>query len=175
MTDTIKPTTGRVVLYTYGASQAPAFITGVNEDGTVNLHVFPNESRDCFFCPDVVQGDADGQWDWMPFQKDQQARMAAGTLNASHPAPSTDAQAAAPEASSAPEDTAPTGSPSDEQVEAVLATDWGDNKAGETILVTPAKKADLIAQGHVAAESEAAPVDETDGPEAEGNKESEQA
>lgn len=35
----------------------------------------------------VPQGQEPGQWDWMPFQKDQAARLAPGTANESHPMP----------------------------------------------------------------------------------------
>lgn len=37
-----------------------------------------------FFSDWLWQGQEPGQWDWMPFQKDQQARMAPGTMNDSH-------------------------------------------------------------------------------------------
>lgn len=39
-----------------------------------------------FFSGWLEQGQEGGEWDWMPFQKDQAARMAPGTLNESHPA-----------------------------------------------------------------------------------------
>lgn len=37
-----------------------------------------------FFTAWLRQGQEGGQWDWMPFQKDQQARLAAGTADVSH-------------------------------------------------------------------------------------------
>lgn len=80
MQNSLTPTVGRLVLYKYGAFQVPALVVGVNMGGTVNLHVFPNEQRESFFTSSIVQGEADGQWDWMPFQKDQQARYAGAPM-----------------------------------------------------------------------------------------------
>lgn len=54
-------------------------------ENCVNLVVFgPSGLR---FEQHVVQGQNVGQWDWMPFQKDQQARLASDTLNESHTGP----------------------------------------------------------------------------------------
>lgn len=64
------PTIGRIVHYhdTDGATY-PAVVTSVNAEGAVNLFVMK---------PNIVivnQGEDGGKWDWMPFQKDQQARL----------------------------------------------------------------------------------------------------
>jgi hypothetical protein len=53
-----------------------AVITEVNEDGTVGLAVL--NPTGMFFNRNVKQGQEGGQWDWMPFQKDQQARIGYG-------------------------------------------------------------------------------------------------
>lgn len=65
----------------------PAVIIRVGENGedTVNLKVLLDGS-DNLWVKNAYQGQEGGQWDWMPFQKDQQARLAPGTANASHPA-----------------------------------------------------------------------------------------
>lgn len=96
----MKPTIGRMVYYKARGSadgvfpkvDRAAIVTEVNEsiqspkDGAQCLHV-----RLCvinpgglFFTDWLEQGQEGGEWDWMPFQKDQQARMAPGTLNESH-------------------------------------------------------------------------------------------
>jgi hypothetical protein len=67
------------------ATERAAVITAVHDASTVDLAVF-NPTGLCFN-QHVTQGDQGGQWDWMPFQKDQAARLAAGTRDASHPAP----------------------------------------------------------------------------------------
>ena len=92
----MKPTVGRMVYYkSYGTpgGEYPsvgraAIITDVFHDGEVSLCVLNPEGM--FFNKNVHQGDQPGQWDWMPFQKDQAARMAPGTINESHPEPKID-------------------------------------------------------------------------------------
>ena len=37
-----------------------------------------------FFSDWLTQGQEGGQWDWMPYQKDQMARLAPGTADESH-------------------------------------------------------------------------------------------
>ena len=91
----MKPTVGRIVYYKsygtpggeYPSVNRTAIITEVsNQDaGIISLCVLNPEGM--FFNKDVQQGQAGGQWDWMPFQKDQQKRMAEGTMNESHPKP----------------------------------------------------------------------------------------
>lgn len=72
----VLPTMGRIVLFKPTADLTfPAMITAVSEDSkTVNLCVFAKKST--VFENDIEQGEGEGQWDWMPFQKDQQARLA---------------------------------------------------------------------------------------------------
>jgi hypothetical protein len=41
-----KPKLGGIVLYRAGGVQRAAIVTRVNEDGSVNLHVFPNDHLD---------------------------------------------------------------------------------------------------------------------------------
>jgi hypothetical protein len=91
----IKPTVGRMVYYkTYGTpggehppEECAAIITEVMPEGLVSLCVlYPNGMS---FKRAVAQGQNSGQWDWMPFQKDQQARLAPGTRNESHPEPTS--------------------------------------------------------------------------------------
>lgn len=87
----IKPTVGRVVYYKsygtpggeYPSVDRAAIITAVKSEKVVSLCILNPEGM--FFNQDVVQGEEGGHWDWMPFQKDQAARMAAGTVNESHP------------------------------------------------------------------------------------------
>ncbi len=84
MENKILPTVGRMVYYkSYGTPNGEypsvdrsATITEVidAEAGVVSLCVFNPEGL--FFNKNVKQGQSGGQWDWMPFQKDQQARLA---------------------------------------------------------------------------------------------------
>lgn len=84
---TIEPTVGRMVYYkSYGTpgGEYPSVdrvatiteVTGCDENGvySVGLCVFNPEGL--FFNRNVKQGNKPGNWDWMPFQKDQQARLA---------------------------------------------------------------------------------------------------
>lgn len=54
------------------------------------VRLFVMNPEGCFFTDWLSQGQEGGQWDWMPFQKDQQARMAPGTMDASHTGPVDD-------------------------------------------------------------------------------------
>lgn len=80
----IKPTVGRVVYYKARGSadgvfpkvDRAAIITDVHElDGTIRVCVLNPEGM--FFSGWLEQGQEGGQWDWMPFQKDQQKRVEA--------------------------------------------------------------------------------------------------
>lgn len=98
----MKPTVGRVVYYKARGSadgkfpkvDRAAIITDVMEaTGDVKS---PYKVRVCvlnpegmFFSDWLWQGQEGGEWDWMPFQKDQAARMAPGTINESHPTDTT--------------------------------------------------------------------------------------
>lgn len=86
----ITPTVGRMVYYkTRGSADGvfpptnfAAIITEVNSDvdGVVSLVTFGTSGMR--FEKEVNQAktsDEVGVWDWMPFQKDQQARLAPGT------------------------------------------------------------------------------------------------
>lgn len=85
----IQPTVGRIVYYKsygtpggeYPSVDRAAIITEVvnSEEGIINLCVLNPEGM--FFNKNVTQGQKGGNWDWMPFQKDQVARMASGTVN----------------------------------------------------------------------------------------------
>ncbi len=71
----ILPTVGRIVLFRYDETNTfPAIITRVHDESLINLMVFKD-----FVCEAMTsrhQGEYAGQWDWMPFQKDQQIRAA---------------------------------------------------------------------------------------------------
>ncbi len=77
----IKPTIARVVYYKsygtpggeYSSVDRAAIITEVLDDTTVSLCVLNPEGM--FFNKNVKQGQGGGQWDWMPFQKDQVSRL----------------------------------------------------------------------------------------------------
>lgn len=80
----VLPTQGRIVLFHTWASSndefesmtKPAMITEVHPiDGTVKLCVFHSYGIQ-FVDAWTKQGTDAGSWDWMPFQKDQQARLA---------------------------------------------------------------------------------------------------
>lgn len=86
----IFPTVGRMVYYKsygspggeYTSTDRAAVVTDVREheptsepsEYDVQLAVFNPEGL--FFTGWLTQGQEPGQWDWMPFQKDQQARLA---------------------------------------------------------------------------------------------------
>lgn len=84
----MKPTVGRIVYYKSRGSldgkfpkvDRAAIVTDVESYGDVDapsykvrLTVFNPEGL--FFTEWITQGQDGGQWDWMPFQKDQQMRM----------------------------------------------------------------------------------------------------
>lgn len=77
----VMPTVGRMVYYKARGSadgvfpkvDRAAIITDVKEN-QVRLAVMNPEGL--FFSGWLDQGQEGGQWDWMPFQKDQQARLA---------------------------------------------------------------------------------------------------
>ena len=81
----IVPTVGRVVLYTprttdpdhNNAEVLPAVVVRVWSDDMINLKVLNDGSED-FWATSVARNELaeQGTWDWMPFQKDQQARLA---------------------------------------------------------------------------------------------------
>ena len=78
----IEPTVGRMVYYhTRGSADGvfppvnfAAIITMVKSPTVVSLATFGESGLR--FEKDVQQGEGSGCWDWMPFQKDQQARLA---------------------------------------------------------------------------------------------------
>lgn len=98
----IIPTVGRMVYYkSYGSiggkfpsKDRAAVITDVQDrrdyetvpgdENTVQVRLCVMNPEGLFFTGWIEQGQEGGQWDWMPFQKDQAARMAPGILNASH-------------------------------------------------------------------------------------------
>lgn len=77
----IKPTVGRIVYFkTRGSADGvfpprdfAAIVTKVSSDTIISLASFGETGMR--FEIDVEQGQNPGQWDWMPFQKDQQARL----------------------------------------------------------------------------------------------------
>ena len=81
----VMPTVGRVVyfklsadeakVFNNGAEIAPAIITRVWNETCVNLKVLCDGSYD-LWKTSVSKGESQYNWDWMPFQKDQQARLA---------------------------------------------------------------------------------------------------
>lgn len=100
MISPVSPTVGRMVYYKARGSADGVFpkvdraacVTDVRPSPNV---VSPEKSghqvRLCVMNPEGLfftgwldQGQEGGQWDWMPFQKDQQARLAPNTANESH-------------------------------------------------------------------------------------------
>ena len=93
MQNTIIPTVGRCVYYKsrgsadgiFPKTDRAAIITDVREHAPFSIPA-AYDARLAVLNPDgllftdwLEQGQEGGQWDWMPFQKDQQARLAAGT------------------------------------------------------------------------------------------------
>lgn len=78
----IKPTVGRVVYYKARGSadgvfpkvDRAAIITDVKGSSQVKLCVMHPDGM--MFTDWLPQGQDGGQWDWMPFQKDQASRLA---------------------------------------------------------------------------------------------------
>jgi hypothetical protein len=52
----------------------PAIVSNVHADGTVDLCVF-DAGTGIAYGHNVRQGQGEKEWDWMPFQKDQQLRV----------------------------------------------------------------------------------------------------
>lgn len=81
MQNTIVPTVGRMVYFktrgsadgVYPPTDFAAIITKVYNPTCVSLAVFGEAGLR--FEMSVPQGQEAGCWDWMPFQKDQQARL----------------------------------------------------------------------------------------------------
>lgn len=63
----------------------PCLVVRVWSDDCFNGQVFL-DGNDTLWITSATKGEGLGQWDWMPFQKDQQARLAPGTQNDSQPA-----------------------------------------------------------------------------------------
>jgi hypothetical protein len=94
LTNALQPTVGRVVYYKARGSadgvfpkvDRAAMVTDVRDDASVvdgpqkwqvRLAVFNPEGL--FFSGWLDQGQEGGQWDWMPYQKDQQLRAGYST------------------------------------------------------------------------------------------------
>lgn len=83
------PTVGRMVYFKTRGSADGVFpptnfasiITQVHDESSVDLVTFGVAG--VRFEHGISNGQKPGQWDWMPFQKDQAARMASGTMDAS--------------------------------------------------------------------------------------------
>lgn len=94
----VKPTVGRIVYYKARGSadgvfpkvDRAAIVTDVREHeptstpACYDVRLCVMNPEGLFFTDWLEQGQEGGQWDWMPFQKDQVARMAPGTLDYSH-------------------------------------------------------------------------------------------
>lgn len=88
----MKPTIGRMVYYksrgsadgVFPPTDRAAIVTDVN--GVYNqIRLCVINPEGLFFTGWLDQGQAPGQWDWMPFQKDQQMRYAnAGNILSSN-------------------------------------------------------------------------------------------
>ena len=84
----ILPTVGRCVYFKSRGSLDGVFpprdvasmITRIYDSGEVSVVSFSEEGLR--FEVKIKQGQEPGCWDWMPFQKDQQARMEAGSVAA---------------------------------------------------------------------------------------------
>lgn len=81
----IEPTVGRMVYFypdggfpSNGSTVLPAVIVRVWSPDCVNLKVLNDGEKD-FWVTSVMKGSSPRNWDWMPFQKDQAARLAPGT------------------------------------------------------------------------------------------------
>lgn len=108
----IKPTVGRIVYYksrgsadgVFPPADRAAIITDIKSVGMVTtddgdptvyqVRLAVINPEGLFFTGWLEQGQNPGQWDWMPFQKDQMARLAPGTANDSHGATSSDTTSA---------------------------------------------------------------------------------
>jgi hypothetical protein len=81
----MQPTVGRIVYYNLKDKQGnvqvrPAIVVRVWNDTMLNLQVFTDGSNDTEYGNNIVwktsvmQGEGVGQWDWMPYQKEQAAK-----------------------------------------------------------------------------------------------------
>lgn len=69
-------TVGRMVLFRQpDGTQVPAVVVAVHENEMTNLQVM-SDGPGVKYETSVEKGSEPRQWDWMPFQKDQQARLA---------------------------------------------------------------------------------------------------
>ena len=75
MQNKILPTIGRVVLFNNNGIIRPGIITEVVDAEVGIISVFVMEPTEIMFKVSINQGNDNGQWDWMPFQKDQQSRL----------------------------------------------------------------------------------------------------
>lgn len=83
MAEEMKPTVGRIVLFRVDEENTfPAIVVRVHpilpqvigpDLQLINLRVFKDFVDESF--TSVHQGDEVGQWNWMPFQRDQQKRV----------------------------------------------------------------------------------------------------
>lgn len=71
----------------FPARDFAAIITKVYSDTMISLCSFSETGMR--FEVNVEQGQEGGQWDWMPFQKDQQARLAVPMNGLNSPGPAT--------------------------------------------------------------------------------------
>ena len=92
MDNKIIPTVGRIVYYKARGSadgkfpkvDRAAIVTDVQDTGLENLYevrLVVLNPEGIFFSGWLSQGQEGGQWDWMPFQKDQQLRAGYGGSN----------------------------------------------------------------------------------------------
>lgn len=82
MEEVMQPTVGRIVLFRADENNTfPSIVTRVHEGTNVNgiplinLQVFRDFGVEAM--TSIYHGENVGQWSWMPFQKDQQKRVAA--------------------------------------------------------------------------------------------------
>lgn len=79
----MNPTVGRIVYYKARGSadgvfpkvDRAAIVTDVETKDVTMVRVCVFNPEGLFFSGWIGQGQEGGQWDWMPFQKDQQARL----------------------------------------------------------------------------------------------------
>ena len=67
----MNPEIGDICLFTYAEGQVlPAIIVAINEDKTINLQVFTNNSNGVTFCDSRPQGKEVGSWHFPVFELD---------------------------------------------------------------------------------------------------------